>query len=358
MKRQPLHQLHTIAGLISGLFILLMSVSGAILVFHADIDVFQQPTVGYSNGNKTTLSVDSCYKFLQHQYPRAQISQAVLPSNSHPCYRFSIYDSSFKNGMEAEQLFLHPQTGQILLTSGNKELAHNFSAWLSGFHNSLLLGKTGEWLLGCFSLIFLISLLSGLVLFRKDLLAVLLFRRSVFRKNNLHQVIGCYALLFNIMIAFTGFWMQRYVFKKEFYSPSQYSRTVKASAPLSFSIAAANQQIQKQIPGFTSHVIYFPATKSGSTVVYGSRLTNSFIHSKDLADVIYLDSLGNIAKTAFVTDIDASDRFDIINAQVHFGNYGGMAVKIIYFLLGLTSGLLSITGFILWFKRRNSASLR
>jgi uncharacterized iron-regulated membrane protein len=111
-------------------------------------------------------------------------------------------------------------------------------------------------------------------------------------------------------------------------------------------------KLKEQYPAFTGYVIYFAQSRKGKTAVYGNRNTNSFIHSKKFADVVFLDSTGQIAKTAFVNEIDPSSRYDIINSQVHFGQYGGIAVKIIYFLFGLGSGILSITGFLLWVKRK------
>jgi uncharacterized iron-regulated membrane protein len=59
-----------------------------------------------------------------------------------------------------------------------------------------------------------------------------------------------------------------------------------------------------------------------------------------------------VAKTNFVRDIDPASRYDIVNAQVHFGRYGGLPVKIIYFLFGLSGGFLGITGFFLRVRRR------
>lgn len=225
-------------------------------------------------------------------------------------------------------------------------------SWLSGFHSSFHLGKTGEWLLGFFSLIFLLSIITGLILYRKNVGAALLFRRRVFKKNNLHQLIGVYALLFNLMIGVTGFWMQRYVFKKEFYSNESYTQILKTSPALFYNIDSSFEKLHEHFPAFNAAVIYFPQSKKSTTAIYGGLSTNSFIHSKKYADVIFLDSAGNIAKTRFVNDIDPSSRYDIINAQVHYGKYGGLPVKILYCLLGLSGGLLSITGSILWIRRR------
>lgn len=356
MKKGIIFSIHSIAGLLSGIFVLAMSLSGSLLVFHDELDKISFPAT-HSSGN-AILPVDSCYRSLQKDYPHAQISSCVLPGSAAEPFLFTIYDSSYKDGTAALEVFLHPQTAQILETRGSGEMKNSFMSWLSGFHSSFHLGRTGEWLLGFFSLVFLLSIITGLILYRKNVWAVLCFRRRVFKKGNLHQLIGVYALLFNLMIGVTGFWMQRYVFKKEFYSSESYTPILKTSPNLFYNIDSSFEKMHGQYPAFTAAVIYFPQSKKSKTAIYGSLSTNSFIHSKKYADVIFLDSIGNIAKTAFVNDIDPSSRYDIINAQVHYGKYGGLPVKILYCLLGLSGGLLSITGSILWIKRRKRSLRR
>jgi uncharacterized iron-regulated membrane protein len=189
-------------------------------------------------------------------------------------------------------------------------------------------------------------------MYRKDVWTVLSFKKGIFKKANLHQIIGVYALLFNMIIAITGFWMQRYVFKKEFYAASNYKPVLNASPALFYSLDSSFKKLKKEFPAFTGYVVYFAQNKKGKTAIYGSQNTNSFIHSKKFADAVFIDSTGRVAMTAFVNDIDASSRYDIINAQVHYGQYGGLPVKIIYCLFGLSGSLLSITGFLLWVKRR------
>ena len=347
MKKNFIFYIHSTAGLVSGLFILLMSLSGAALVFHNEMDAVQLPPI--ISNQHAMATVDSCYNTIKKQYPLAQISNCVLSEKNSKSVSFFIYDSSYKSGTKAMEIFLHPQTAEVLKAKGSSD---NFVSWLSKFHNSFHLGKTGEWLLGFFALVFLLSIITGLILFRKNILAVLLFRKSVYKKNNLHQLIGVYALLFNLMIAITGFWMQRYVFKKEFYTADNYTPVLKTSPPLSFKFDSAYSEVKKQYPNFTASVIYFAQSSKSNTAVYGSRSSNAYIHSKKFADVIFLDSAGSIAKTRFVNEISADDRYDIINSQLHMGRFGGTGIKIIYCVFGLTGALLSITGFLLWWKRR------
>jgi uncharacterized iron-regulated membrane protein len=351
MKKNFIFYIHSTTGLVSGIFILLMSLSGALLVFHEDLYQWQAPAL--HNNSNSAFSIHRSYAAIQQHYPQAQISSCDLPVASNSPLLFTIYDTTYQNGKKAMQVFLDPQTGHVLKTSGGSEdLRNNFMGWLSKFHNSFHLGKTGEWLLGFFALVFLLSIITGLVLFRKNIAGVFLFRRAVYKWNNLHQVIGVYALLFNLLMAVTGFWMQRYVFKKEFYAAGNYIPVLKRSPPLSFHFDSANNKIKKQFPDFTARVIYFAQSSKAKTAVYGSRASNAYVHSGKFADLVLLDSAGNISGTRLIEENTPSDKYDIINSQLHMGRFGGAGIKIIYFVFGLTGALLSITGFLLWLRRR------
>jgi uncharacterized iron-regulated membrane protein len=347
MKKGVIFTIHSIAGLLSGLFILLMSLSGAVLVFHEELDSLQYPSF-VSESNKEVISINSCYRSVQKEYPHAQISNCSIPENISRPFIFSLYDPSFREGKEAMEVFMHPQTGMILKTRGARD---GFMSWVDTLHGSLHLGKKGEWLLGFFALVFLLSIVTGIIMYRQMVWSVVTFKRGVFKRNNLHQLIGVYALLFNVMIGITGFWMQRYVFKKDFYQSYNYTPVLKTSPALFYSLDSSLMKLKETHPAFTGYVVYFAQSKKGKTAIYGSRHTNSFIHSKKFADAVFLDSTGSVALTRFVNEIDASDRYDIINSQIHYGKYGGWPVKVIYCLFGLTGGLLSVTGFLLWYKR-------
>lgn len=348
-----LFTLHSWTGLFTGLFILIMSLSGSLLVFHEELDGLQIPEIEITPG-KNLLSIDSVYRIIHTSFPNAKISNLQLAETVNQPYVFSIYDSAFQNGKAVQQIFLHPQIGNKLLTrGGSSDIRHNFMSWLSALHNSFHGKKKGEWMLGFFGLLFIMNLLTGMLLYRKKILPVLLFRKRMFTKTNLHQLVGTYALLFNLLIAITGVWMQRYVFKKDFYTPRPpYVSVWKPSSAPYFIMDTALSVAKKAHPDFTPYVIYFAQNTQSLTAVYGSRSGNSFIHSKKFADLLLLDSTGAVAKTAFVNNIDPDSRYDIINSQVHFGKFGGIAVKIAYALLGLSGGTLGITGLLLWLRRK------
>jgi uncharacterized iron-regulated membrane protein len=353
MKKSFLHSLHGTAGLIAGFFVLLMSLSGSVLVFHEEIDKAQWPKIEAIEG-LPVLSIDRIYRAVQLRFPHAKISNGYRATHANEPFVITIYDSSYFSGKKGLQLLLHPQTATIIgKHGGSEDFSGNPTAWLSRFHNSFQLNKTGEWLLGFFGTVFLISIITGLILYRKDLIPVLLFRRSALQHSSWHPLIGTWALLFNLMIAASGIWMQRYVFKPDFYKTwPEFTSEWKASPSLPYNLDSALQVVQ-HTNGFTPYVYYFARTASAKTAVYGSRPGNAFIHNKKFADAVFLDSTGKSVKTAFVNEIASEDRRDIINAQLHYGRWGGWPVKLLYSLFGLSSGILSITGAILWFRRRN-----
>ena len=329
------------------------------MVFHEEIDQLQYPKVKLVEG-KERLGIDSCFHSLQLQYPNAFVSSLSLPDENNELFVFSMYDSTLDESKKTIQVFIHPQTAAILGNrGGSDDWKGNRMGWISSFHNSFQLKKKGEWLLGFLSIIFLISLLTGIIHYRKKILPVLTFNKFIYRKTNLHQIIGIYALLFNLMIAGSGFWMQRYVFKSSFYQDyGSFNRTIKPTPPPYFSIDKSLKEAKKSYTEFTPYVIYFAQKKERNTAVYGSNSYNSFIHSKKLADVIFLDSTGKVTKTAFVNMIEKDSKRDIINAQIHYGKYGGLPIKILYCLFGLSGGILSITGFIIWRRRNKSPMIK
>ena len=137
-NRNALLRFHSIAGLFIGLFILSLSLSGTLLLFRDNIDAtVQKPRVNFSDIIGTTLPLDSCYAVVRQHYPSAQISNCNLPDKTSLPVSFFIYDPSYKNGKSVLEVFIHPQTGDILGTrGGSDDIKHNFMSWLSAFHSS------------------------------------------------------------------------------------------------------------------------------------------------------------------------------------------------------------------------------
>src|ERR1700704_5201018 len=112
MKRGFIFTIHSIAGLAGGLFILIMSLSGAALVFHDELNRLEY-LPGVFRAHSKIIALDSCYNNLKKEFPHAQISNCRLTLSNQQSFIFTIYDSSYKNGKEALKVYMHPQNGAV-----------------------------------------------------------------------------------------------------------------------------------------------------------------------------------------------------------------------------------------------------
>ena len=79
-----------------------------------------------------------------------------------------------------------------------------------------------------------------------------------------------------------------------------------------------------------------------------------FLLFQRFMDVLSLDGQRSALTVLAAEAVEVPLWIDLtmMSIPLHFGNYGGPIIKILYFILGLTPGLLSITGFILWTRKK------
>ena len=139
MNKGLLFKLHMFTGLVSGVFIFIICLSGSLLVFHANYNHMLQPAVEVSD--QPLLTLDSAYSSVKRNYPKAQISHGELPGSVNEPFVFNLYDSVYQSGSKTFPVFVHPQTG---VTMGFVPNRLSFMNWLSVLHSSFHAGKKGE----------------------------------------------------------------------------------------------------------------------------------------------------------------------------------------------------------------------
>ena len=107
-KRGILFTIHHPAGLFTGLFILLMSLSGSVLIFRHELD---QKAGCCSNFLSPALPVDSVYRLIRQYYPHAQISSCNSLDGPTDPLSFS-FMTLRQNGEKALEVFCIRKTGK------------------------------------------------------------------------------------------------------------------------------------------------------------------------------------------------------------------------------------------------------
>lgn len=324
--------------------LLLLSITGSMLVFSDEID-----HAVYAHAYHVTPQTQS--------RPLKELMQNAQQALSGNPYLFFVRlpqapDESMVLRAEYEAdhkvyIFLNPYTGKILQQYANTDHLTGYVLYL---HFTLMSGKTGATIVLFTAIALFLSVLTGLFIYRHAVGKVLAFRvklewhNSTRRWRNLHRIIGVWALLFNLLVSFTGFMMELKVLDARKITKAGYAAT-----PFSGDYEPLMAKAKAAIPGFQIMGVR-PPKKAGDPIrILGHANEPAFFG--EYASSVLVDAGGNIKKTVDFNNASFGDKFNACIAPLHFGNYGGILLKIIYSLLALTPGLLSLSGALIWYRR-------
>ena len=347
MKGRKIFAIHSILGLIAGVFLLVISLSGSILVFSEEIDHQLNPPLLKVEAQHTKATLDSIYKKAQSIFPDQYIRFRHLPQQP---------DQSIELSIEHDDVWLfayfNPYTGEYL---GSRNANTYFMGWLVGLHYSLLGGAFGQLVVGLLSVVLILSLITGIYVYRKHVIDVLTFKVRVSFKSSrkvyssLHRVVGVWTLIFNMLFAATGFWMLRSVFLPETYQATEQAK--KIAYPFSVSLDSVKLSIEKD-ENFRVASLFLPKAKNDKIIIHGSVSGQSAVYN-EYANSIEIDSkTGKEISRSLINEQPALGKWDLVAYSLHTGQYGNYILKIIYCIAGLSPALLSISGFFIWLKRK------
>lgn len=162
-------------------------------------------------------------------------------------------------------------------------------------------------------------------------------------------MVGVWALLLNVVIFFTGFWLNRFMF-----DPASWmvKPAPKEIFKLPFSLDEKLQIALDSIPGLKPTYIYIPVKINDQLTFNGSTEYDSpFFYSAN--KVVFNTTDGLLTEIVRASNIHSvGDWFNEAYFSLHIGSFGGLLVQLLYVVVGMTPGLLSITGFMLWYRRK------
>ncbi len=366
LRLQTVFAWHRWLGLASGLLMLVIGTSGAIAVFKAELDWLVTPALRAPHPPAGTPrpAPAALMASLAAAYPGATIGALELAPAAGFAHRASVRPAGER--ARASEVFIDPVTGTV---RGEREIGegdfwslHNF---VRQFHVRLLMGAWGRVFVGVFGVVLALSCFTGLYIYRGWLRGLWRLRwrglTASARARELHKWVGLWSLLFNLMIAGTGAvlglenlaarierdWLQR---------PAPTSPLPRASAtgearPLGELVTAA----QTAFPDLALTSVTFPRRPGDPTVLRG----NAGLLIARNQHYVALDPVSTeVLRVADRREAKGWDRIYLTFDPLHFGYFGGYPVKALWFLFGLTPGLLAVTGSWLWLRRRKPEGAR
>lgn len=152
LLRKLLFQIHLWTGLIIGLYVVVICLSGSILVYRNELySAFSpKPTIVAGSGN--TMPLDQLKNTARRAYPEFEVTDVRIGETANHALEVTL-----KRGEQTKRRLFHPFTGEDL---GNLLPAgFRFTAWTLDLHDNLLQGKMGRRVNGMGAV--LVLLLSG-----------------------------------------------------------------------------------------------------------------------------------------------------------------------------------------------------
>jgi uncharacterized iron-regulated membrane protein len=322
-----------------------MSISGSILVFSEEMETAADHQFKNAENPSGAYSYDASLSFIRQIYPDYEIRLYDHPGKNETL----VYELRKKE--TAKKVFVHPTTGRILhvIEESNNQLHRQ----LLLFHYTFFSATAGKIFVVLIGILFLISTITGTIIYRRAIWKTITFKRRIHWKtargfySSLHRNVGVWSLLFNLFIIISGLALSIQIALAAIKTPSK--TTAKTSVD-NFSLDAMREKVFKSDPEFQIHLIRLRS--NSHSIQFSGRYPGDPKIFGDYASYIMVNAeTQQIERVQIMDQLPAGKQLMLMAAPFHFGNYGGLPLKIIYCFFGFMPAVLSLTGFLIWRKK-------
>ncbi|MBV1933282.1 MAG: PepSY domain-containing protein [Parvibaculaceae bacterium] len=364
-RTKRLLDFHAWAGVLSALFIYVVSLSGVFALFEEEFLHWEEKQIQFELPAQPIPLMPMLSDYAQTlQRTGALTSLDVhLPSITRPYYEAVAYwiPQGERRSIKKTRRW-HAKTG-VQLKPHEKGLTN----WLVNFHRSLMLPRTfGRFIVGLSGVLLLVSIVSGILLHRKMLKEMFTWRlhRSIRLKwQDSHKILGVWSLPFQIMIAFTGAWLGvvalllplNATLTGKWGMDEIYVALFPSTAPAS-GISQPMLSIDEVLVATRPHLDNVPKTISITN--WGDETASYiFLYAPHgtLDGSLRAEVSAVTGQRYEVPQIDRSGvSFQILRSMttLHYGVFGAGWMKILYTVLGAILCIIAITGILIWLEKR------
>jgi len=364
-RLKRLRDLHTWIGVVFGLFIFIVSLSGTFALFGDEIRTWEdaaariplstsrEPAMPILEGFVAEVTDGATMLSLDFHFPTA-----VAPFFE--AHAFVRADGD-RSGRYVSRRW-HPGNGGVL-----PERGAGAADWIIGFHRELMLPSTlGKALVGLSGILMTLSILTGLVIHRKLIREAFTWRldRSIrLRWQDSHKALTVWGLPFHIMIAFTGAWLGFVALLVQVIAALSFQgdsgaifEAVFGPQPRPAGVSAPMHPIQDAARAVTARMGVAP--ESVEVSLWSDRNARYVFHySPDdalltVAQVTVDGVTGDILDTSLMSRPGLAQRVLGAMTSLHFAEYVGLWVKFLYALLGIGLCIAIATGIMIWLERK------
>ena len=373
MFRKLFFWIHKWLGLITGLIVLIVSLTGCLTVFSDELKAcFYHDRYYITPATHAEMIGFSRLKNIAQESlgPGVKISRAeIYPhQNRSWVFRASLTDKKaigyWNQYKYYFRVYVNPYNGKVIHVENTKK---EFFQVMLNLHMNLLLGDAlGTTLTGISVLCFFILLISGFIIWFPRKWRMRAFKRGLIFKSgvglkrlnfDLHNILGFYIFIPAMLITVTGL-----VFAFPW-----------ADTTVQFLANGAKTVKKREIPKSTANEIY-PVTATDAVVagllkqypqadVFSIRFREKDTDPLDvqvrlaenrthLFEWYYFDrNTGKLLMRYNDRNVNSGEKFRSMNYDLHTGAFAGIPTKIFAFIVSLICAAMPITGFIMWYNK-------
>jgi uncharacterized iron-regulated membrane protein len=367
MKRTrliTLDRVHRNLGSFMALLFVIIGFTGAVSVFRYELDVWgnpetRQPATGSSRNLQ--LVVDSAVR--DRELSSIDRLVAVFPENDGEAMRVFVVPGA---DAASDEFYLNEAPPPAMETKRNHaaDLLFQIHAYL------LTNNKIGRSLVGLVGLAFVVSITTGFYTYRHRLrdLFRMEWHRGLRRSSaDAHKAIGIWALGFHFVIGLSG----AYLGLQEFFVLAPASavfsgdlakarselapeRLIRSGEPTEMvSLDSLLEKSRQAIPGMHPNLLSLEMwgdTAARATV--RGEIPGHLLRKHESFQVTLEGQSGRVLNIENALEAPLSWRIYQAIAPLHYGNMAGPGLKWLYFVLGISTTALSLTGLMIRFTRR------
>ncbi|PWJ43221.1 PepSY-associated TM helix domain-containing protein [Sediminitomix flava] len=354
---------HTWAGITAGFVLIIVSLTGSLLVFEEELDVWfyqEQFHFPHQKGD-AKLSFQQVMDKLKKEYPTHDLHGLFAWETRNDAY----IAYGHPEGKDIHlQYIINPYTAEV---TAEREYHKTVMGFIRNLHRTLLIPEVGKYLVGISSLICTILMITGLRLWIpkkwKNVKARLGIKWGASSKRvnfDLHNTLGFYFSPMITLISITGVvitfsqFVFLFLFLLSFQSPQsiasildQKSNYYEGAKPLS-----VNQLQEIAESQLDNSVLLGFNTPHDSIGTYSMNVWSPSASEVGNRSIFWLDQYsGEVVYSSEKKELMLGKMYLNWVTPIHYGTFGGLPTRILALIASLICATLFITGFIIWLPR-------
>lgn len=359
--KKTVRTVHLWLGLTTGLVVFIVCITGSIYTFQKELKLLIYPYYTVETPSNSIKKIP-----LQHiveSYKKASNYKVVRIYDFEEPERSTML-LTINNGTYY-YTFINPYTGKLLF---EKSLSKDFFTIVLYIHMNLILGELGAQIVGWSVILFIISLISGLILWfpksmkvfksKKGRQARFGIKTDGSKKRltyDLHNVLGFYGGSILLVLAITGItwtftWANNALYTAvTFENKKEEQKITVDSTSLNYaSLDIIKDQIVNLKKDKKLYMYFLPQKPTDVLRVRSSPSDDKF----GTTDNYYASPKdGHLIKAKYDEDKNSGQKLQSLYYDIHTGSLLGFGGKIIVFLAGLVGASLPVTGVMLYLNR-------